>query len=241
MKKWLKIVIITVATIILLFCILIGIWVYQDFQTEKKIQTEVEQIQNILEATDFDEEKLKKKLNTTVSTGDYYKVERSYKNYLRDYLEITNNIINFYKNLPVNSLLSIENIQKDQKEFLNTKLLLNQYKQTVDKLKVNFDSMKTEKKVMSYLKTDLDSYYVDYYKEIVGNIEQTDTEKELSNCLEQSSQFIENIYLVFDFLAQNKDYWTIQNNKVMFSSEELFAQYQNIINNITAIAEKIEA
>ena len=99
MKKGVKITLITIGTIILLFIILIIIFVVKDFKTEDKINREIEEIQNIMEATEFDEELFKKKINNTVSTGDYYKVERAYKNYLRDYLKSINDINNFYDSL----------------------------------------------------------------------------------------------------------------------------------------------
>ena len=99
MKKAIIAILITFGVTFLLFCILVGVGIYQGIKTEQKLNKEVEEITNILESTDFDEEKLKKKLNTTISTGDYYKVERAYKNYVRDYLAIRNDIIYIYSKL----------------------------------------------------------------------------------------------------------------------------------------------
>ena len=238
MKKGLKITLIVVGIILLLFVVLVGVFVVKDFKTEDKINREVEEIQNIMEATDFDEEAFKKKLNSTVSTGDYYKVERAYKNYLRDYLISINEINEFYDSLNIDDLLSADNIKKDGKDFINTKMKLNTTKKKLDELANNFNSMKDEEKVLSYLDKNLDDYYKEYYKRIVGDIEQTATEKELSKELYDSSKIIDNIYNVFEFLSTNKSHWTFQDDMIYFDTDELVNQYKNLLSNITNIDEE---
>ncbi len=231
MKKTVKIVLIVLGIIFLLFCILIGVGVYNDFKTEDKINREVESIQNLMEATEFDEEAFKKKLNNTVSTGDYYKVERAYKNYLRDYLKINNDIIAFYENISIEKILSAENVKNDGKDFIQSRSTLNNYKSTLDKIKSDYDSMFTEKKVLSYLDIE-DDYYVDYYKEIVGEVKQSQTEKELSMYLANSSELLENVIALLQFLSDNKNNWNFQDNKIMFNSQALLDQYNQILQSL---------
>ena len=98
-KKWLKRIGIGFLVLVLLFIALIIFLVIKDLKSEQKLNKEVEEIQDIMDATEFDERAFKKKLNKTVTTGDYYKVERAYKNYLRDYLKINDSIIDFYDKL----------------------------------------------------------------------------------------------------------------------------------------------
>ncbi len=234
MKKAIIAILITFGVTFLLFCILVGVGIYQGIKTEQKLNKEVEEITNILESTDFDEEKLKKKLNTTISTGDYYKVERAYKNYVRDYLAIRNDIIYIYNNISVAALLSPDNLKSDGKDFINSKLLISAYRNRIDKLKVKLDSMNDEKKVLSYLDSSLSSYYVEYYREIVGDIKQTEKEKEISEHLLETSKILENIYNIFEFLSQNRNSWSVENDKVVFTDEALMKQYQELINNITS-------
>ncbi len=233
MKKGLKITLIVVGSIILLFCILVGIQLSKDFKTEGKLETEIEEITNLMEATDFDEEKFKEKLNNTVSSGDYYKVERAYKNYLRDYLKSLNDIISFYNNLEIDDLLSIDNLKKDGKDYVNSKVLINNYKNQLDKLKENFNSMKDESKVISYLDNKLDSYYKDYYKKIIGEIKQTSTEKELIEYLENSSKILDNIYRVFEFLSNNKKEYELGEDAIYFYNDSLLNEYNTMLSNIT--------
>ena len=235
MKKGLKITLTIIGSIILLFIILIIVFVVKDFKTEDKINHEIEEIQNIMEATEFDEELFKKKINNTVSTGDYYKVERAYKNYLRDYLKSINDITNFYDSLKIDELLSADNIKKDGKDFISTKLKLNNTKNELEKIANNFNSMKEEEKVLSYLDKNLDEYYQDYYKKIVGNIEQTATEKELSKELFDSRTMIDNIYNIFEFLSNNQNHWTYEDDIIYFDTDELVNKYKSLLENINNI------
>jgi len=233
MKKGLKITLMVIGGIVLLFCILIGVFVVNDFKTEDKLNQEVEEITNILEATDFDEKKLNDKLNHTVARGDYYKVERAYKNYIRDYMKTLNNIISFYDDLNIDNILSIDNLKKDGKDYVNSRITINNNIDKLNGLKENFDSLKNKDKVLSYLDKNLDSYYVDYYKKIIGEIEQTETEKELSSYLDESSKILDNISKIFVFLSENKDYYEIGEDTLYFKRDDLLKQYNEMIVNIT--------
>ncbi|MBQ8891775.1 MAG: DUF3053 family protein [Bacilli bacterium] len=232
MKKGIKITLIIVGVLVLLFCILIGIFVAKDLKMEDKLNIEVEEITNIMEATDFDEELFKKKLNNTVTNGDYFKVERAYKNYLRDYLKSLNDIIAFYDNEEFDNILTNENLKKDGKDYINSKLIIDKNKQQLEVIKNKFNSMKTEEKVLSYLDKDLDNYYVEYYKKIVGKVEQTETEKELSMYLDESSMILDNIYNLFEFLSANKNYYEVQDDGIYFSRDDLLDEYNNMILNL---------
>lgn len=232
-KKWVKVVGFIFFCIFLFFGFLIGFSVIDDLKMEKKLEREVEKIQDILDATEFDEEAYKKKLNKTVTTGDYYKVERAYKNYLRDYLKINNSIIEFYENIKIDQLLTIDNIINDGKDFFSTRTILNAYSNGLDTLKNKFDSMSSEKKVLSYLDDSLDDYYEDYYMEIIGDIRQTEEEKSLSNTLSQGSKLLKNTKRIFDYLSDNKNHWTVGDNMILFDSEEMLQEYQSLVAVIT--------
>ena len=239
-KKWLKRIGIGFLAIASLFVALIIFLVIKDFKTEEKLNREVEEIQNILNATDFNESALKKKLNKTITTRDYFKVERAYKNYLRDYLNLNNSIISFYDKLEIESLLTIDNIKTDGKDFFKTRSKLNSYTDQLDQLNVTLNSMTNEKKVMSYLKEEIDDYYKDYYKQIIGDLRQTEAEKELSKYLEDSSNLLKNTKGVFDFLSEQQQHWVIENDMVLFDSQELLEEYQKIISEIIDSAKNTE-
>ena len=236
MKTWLKVLLIIIGVLLLSFCLLVGYFVYSDLQVEKKINREVQEIEDILNSIHFDEEAFEKKLDHTVSSGDYYKVERAYKNYLKDYYLLINRIIDFYNSIEVDDILSIENIKTDGKDFIKTRVKLDVYKVSCDKLRKSFDSMSDEETVMSYLKGDLDSYYVDYYKKIIGDVSQTEKEKELSKYLSMSSDQIKGIKSIFDFLSGNKEHWTTDDNNILFDSNALIVEYQKLIKDIQSIS-----
>ncbi len=239
LKTWLKILLIALGSLFLLFCILIGVLVIRDFQMEGKLEKEIAEIEDILNSTDFDEEALKQKLNKSVTSGDYHKVERAYKNYVRDYIQINATIVEFYERMEkdLEGLLSEEHLLKDGKDFIETKTKLMKYQKELDTLKEKFDNLSNEKKVLSYLNSGVEDYYVDYFKELIGDIQQTEEEKELSSQLSRSSLLLETVRGLFDFLSTYQNHWEIQNNTLSFDSGELLKEYESWIARMNQIAE----
>ena len=232
LKKGVKIVLIIIGVILLLFAGLIGIEVYKDMQIEKKLNKEIQEIQNIMDATEFDEEKFKNKLNNTVSDGDYYKVERAYKNYLRDYLSVIYEIKNFYNDLDYENILTIDTIKEDGPGFVSSKLYVNNAILELGTLKVKFNNFSDEEKVLSYLDKKVDKYYVEYFKTIIGDVSQSNTEKELSNELEKTNTFLDNVLGILNYLSKYKDYWYISSDKLYFTDEEILNQYNDLLENV---------
>ena len=235
MKTWLKVLLIVIGALFISFVALVGFMLYHDFSIEAKLNREVEEIEDIMNATEFDEEKFKEKLDHSVSSGDYHKVERAYKNYLRDYYLLLDKIEKFYDSIDVNNILSIENIEKDGKDFIQTRIKLESYKKECESLKEKFDSFSDEKVVMSYLNSDLDEYYVDYFKKIIGDVSQTAKEKELSRYLSVSSEQIKGIKDIFDFLSSHKANWDTDGQSILFDNEQLLNEYQALYDKITSI------
>jgi len=232
LKKGVKIFLIVVGVILLLFAGLIGIEVYKDMQIEKKLNKEIQEIQNIMDATEFDEEKFKAKLNNTVADGDYYKVERAYKNYLRDYLAVIYEIKNFYNELDYENILTIDTIKEDGPGFVSSKLYVNNAILELGTLKVKFNNFSDEEKVLSYLDKKVDKYYVNYFKTIIGDVSQSNTEKELSNELEKTNTFLDNVLGILNYLSKYKDYWYISSDKLYFTDEEILNQYNDLLENV---------
>ena len=233
MKKAIKIVVIIIF-IILLF--IIGLNIYNDLKIENKLKKEIHELNNIMEATSFDEKLFNEKISNTISTGNYYKVERASKNYLKDYYLSINNIIEYFKSNNLSDLITINNYKNDGKDFKKSIEKLNESKNKVKELKDAFELMKKEEKVLSYIDNNLNDYYINYYKNIIGKVKKTNTEKQLSNQINEYTTMIDNIFKVFDFLKTNKNNWEIGNGKILFKSDELAKEYTNLLNNVTLIA-----
>lgn len=239
-KKPIKIILIIIGVLFLLFCILIGIGIHDLNKQEDLLNKEIQEIQNIIYATEFDEEAFKNKLNNTVSSGDYYKVERAYKNYLKDYYNEIVQIKDFFNNIEnIYDIFSEETIKKDGKDFINTKAELKNYKQMSEKLTEDYNNFFEIEKTLTYLDNNLDNIYIDYYKNIISSHSKSKTEQEILKSLSNSTALINNILSVFNFLSENKNHWQFENNKIYFDSQKLYDEYSDLINNIDNTNNKI--
>ena len=115
-------------TILIIVLIVIGIFAYlfiSDMQQEEKLQAEITEIEDLTNAENIDETAIKERLERTVTKGDYATVEQSYKSYIKDILENLTQISEILNSEKITNILTIENYQKDGKEFKETKNYIN--------------------------------------------------------------------------------------------------------------------
>ena len=235
LKKIFKVIGLIVFFLVVMFGSIIFFEVKDELKEMKKLEKEVEEISNIANATEFDEESYKKHLNKTVTTGEVFKVERAYKNWLRDYLKTINEIEEFYTVLGKGELISEETIIADGKSFTTLRSTLNAYSNKLDDLRNKFNNLSDEDYVLKYYDKKGNASYTDYFLEIIGDIRQTQEEKEISNNLKNSSKYLKDVKAIYDFLSNNQNHWIIKNNTLLFDSEALLNEYKNLINNIIDI------
>ena len=200
-----KKILIIVGSIILAFAILIGYFVVQDFKQEDLLKEGLDSISEI--AYDYSKhDEIEKMLNRTVTKDDYKKVEKAYKKYITD---IYNNIIdinNVINDEELTKVLTVENYKNDGPSFIITKSYLNK-------------AMK-----------DLDSYYVDFYKnEIVGDIETEKNNTTVKESIESIISLLNASYNVIDYLSNNKASWTIENDTILFDTEKDLNEYNELL------------
>ena len=234
-KKIFKAIGLMILFIILVFGFVIFFEVKENMQEMKKLEKEVEEISDIVNATEFDEKAYKKHLNKTVTTGEIYKVERAYKNWLRDYLKTSNEIEEFYAVLGKGELLSEETIVADGKSFTTLRATLNAYSNKLDNLRDKYNNLSDEDYVIKYYDKDGSALYTDYFLEIMGDIRQTQEEKEISNNLKNCSKYLKEVKAIYDYLSDNQNHWTIKNNTLYFDSEELLNKYKELVNKVVNI------
>ena len=234
-KKIFKVIGLIVLFFVIMFGSIIFFEVKEQLQEMKKLEKEVEQISNIANATEFDEEAYKKHLNKTVTTGEIFKVERAYKNWLRDYLKTINEIEEFYTVLGKGELISEETIVADGKSFTTLRSTLNAYSNKLDNLRDKYNNLSDEDYVIKYYDKDGSALYTDYFLQIIGDIRQTQEEKEISTSLKNSSKYLKEVKAIYDYLSDNQNHWTIKNNTLYFDSEDLLNEYKKLVDNVVNI------
>ncbi len=223
-----KKILIIIGVLILLVAILIAVFVVKDFRQEKTLRDEIASIQELAGSEQMDA--VNEKLGHIVTTGDYAKVEKAVKNYMADNFNNAITIAEVLSDEVLTSALTAENYASDGPDFVKTKLLLSDLQKRLTKAKEEQKRLSTNETVMSYLKDKEDSYYVDLYKEIIGEEESASEDAiEIEQSIDEVLDMVAVEQSVIDFLSENKGQWTVQDGIVAFSDEALNVQYNQLL------------
>lgn len=228
MKKILIIIGIIVAIIV----VALTIFIVKDLNQEEKLRQEINEIDSLINFNEFDYDAINERLGKTISSGDYLVVEKAAKKYLKDTIDITLNYVNIVTDEKFSNVLTAENYKNDGPDFINTKLYIEDTKQQIENNKNVILKQFDNETVLSYIENkNLDSYYIDFYKSLAFS-----SEAEIANNKQEIEQNINdvidtlNVYdEVIDFLIKNKNDWKIDGEYIIFSTDELSNQYDELL------------
>lgn len=234
MKKKLLITIVILITILVIaVTVIFGHFIKNDLTMENDLTKEVTEI-NLLIENNSKDTNIDKRLNTINTSGDYMLVEKAAKRYLKDKRKLFTSLYTTLDGTDkIEKVLTIENIKADAKNFTNTMKLLNTIGLELTSLREKYVNLTSEKTILSYLNKNLreDDYYKEYYlDELMQDMSKSEENlKEIDDILET----IIGLKEVFNFLITNQDYWNIENDKVIFNSENLYNAYKELLTNIS--------
>lgn len=237
MKKVVKIIVLFVVVL----AVLIGVLVGKDLLMEKKLEKEMDSVYDLINKDKVDTKEVNKKLDRTVTTGEYKKIEKALKNYLKDVITTTNSLTSLLNDEKMTAVLSIENIKKDQKEFKESLAYL---KETKDSLSSSFNQLNSllEKDTMlSYFKKEkIDESYKEDYKELVQEEKEElkAMQKELKTALEQINTLLDAEEKILILLKENPNDWKITNGQIEFYEQKLLDKYNSYYDEIAKISEE---
>lgn len=230
-----KKIFITIAIVVAIILIGIGYFIFKDLKQEEMLRAELEEISVLVNEESPDVDKIKTKLNTTVTTGDYAIVEKAFKQYLTDSFSNIIEMVNVLEDKKLTKSLTVENYKSDGPDFVETKKYIAETKAKLEQCKKDYNEYLTEEKAMSYVNgKDLDSYYMELYKnEIVGNIEEEQKDKTVENSINDIIELLNNSEEVINFLVKNKGNWKIEGENILFASQKLIDEYNSLLGKIT--------
>mgnify|MGYP004632453807 FL=1 len=233
MKK--KILIIA-GIILVLIVAIIAYTVVTDMKQEEKLTEEFKYIDGLVEKEETETDEIKEALERTVTTrGDYLKTEKAYKQYLKDAYKNMETMTNILEDEKIENSLTAQNYKEDGPEFEETKKYLAETKQSLEDGKNKFYELLTEDGAMKYIKDqNVDSYYEEIYnKEIQGYINLEEKEGDtLKDSIDDVIDVLTISEKVINFLSENKDSWKIEDDSIVFDTEELSDEYDNLISEI---------
>lgn len=237
MKK--KLVVgITIIVCLLFSLFIMGIFlVNQDEKSLKQLKNEIYSIDNIIENEGIFSNNIDKKLKNNVTSGDFVVVEKAVKNYFKDFVDETRKLINVYSDESVENLFTIDNFKEDGEDFVETLVTLRTLENKVDTINETLEKLFNEDKIMTYIDS-ADSYYKDYYKELMIDSDTYDIlKKDISEARDIYVSLINDMKNIFKFLSKNKDKWNIEDDTIVFENDEYLDKYNELIEKIGKIEE----
>lgn len=243
MKKKGVIVAVIVAIIAIILIIgAIAIYVAKDFSQELAIKKEIQEIGQItsnIQAVDI--EKFNKKTDTIVTSDDYAIVEKAVKQYIKDSINYTLEIKSLLEDEKMENLVTAENYQIDGPDFIETTKYISESKAKLEEAKNEFSNMFTQEKIMSYIDGKIDDeYYIDLYKEVaIGNESELISQEDLETVKASLDTVIDILNIeqeMINLLKNNSGKWQIQNNMIMFDSDDLLSKYNELVSKLQSSA-----
>ncbi len=214
--------------IILSIIIIVGaVFIVRELNAEKILKEEVNKITNL----DFTTDEIDMHIKTT---KDYAVVEKTIKNFWHEYHTLAREIIELTNNDKLKNILSIENYELDGKEFKTSKEYIITTQSKISENIQKIINLTSKENILSLIEDkDLSDYYIDLYKELMVDYDIEDDISETVKELEDLQSRVDEVFTyynkVLDFLIKNQNNWTINNEKLEFTTEALANEYNNLI------------
>jgi hypothetical protein len=233
MKKKIGII---VVVIIIAVASVVATFISHDLQEEEVFKSEVNEIlDQIDDVAHLDVEALDQKLNEIKLSGDYAKIEKAFKTYIYDYVHDFD-LVKTYKEIndeKILSILSINNYKEDGKSFTKTKSYLKEKLEFLEQSKEKYATYMSEEKIMSYIDNlNLKKSFVNLYRtNTIDNIAD-DSVNGFSKSLTRIMAILTYSGEVIDLLKDNPDAWNVEGGKIVFSSESVMNNYNELLNKL---------
>ncbi len=229
-----KKVLIAILIIIVIAIAVIGYFVFSDMMQEDKLKAELSELNQLVNAEDIDMDAINDRLDRIVTNGDYAVVEDAFKSYLKDNFENSIEISNILNDEKITTLLTVENYESDGKDFTESKEYITNTRATLEDCKNKYTEFLTEDKAMSYINDKgLDSYYTDLYKdEFIGDMDLASLDTTVQDSIDEVISMLNTSEKVLNLLSENQDDWQIQGENIVFNSDSLSNEYDELVNSI---------
>ena len=226
-----KKIIIIIAIIVAIFIGIVTYFVINDLNQENKLRDEISYLDELINSENID--KINEVLDRNVTKDDYQKVEKAYKLYLSESFNVVLTITNILEDEKLTNILTVSNYEKDGPDFVVSKEYLETTKEVLGDSKTNYYTQLDEEKALSYLDTNqLDSYYIDLYKELLGDIESESSNQTVANSIDDIISIIDISLEALDFLSENRNSWIIKDEQIVFNNQSLTDEYNEIISKL---------
>ena len=227
-KKKKIIAIISLSTILLILLTILFTPSLLEGYEKNKLRTEVTNVNNMLKKENIDLKEIDNYQNQKVTTGKRKKLEESLEEYLKDLGTTTNTILSISKDKKLLTALNTKTIETNTYDFTNIKDYLSKQKDTIIKSKETLTEISKNKN--SYIENNTENEeLIDLYNELVPK------NSNINKYISLSEETISNIDITLkciDYLNSNKEFWKIEENKLLFLKRNKLTEYSNIVEKV---------
>ena len=129
---------------------------------------------------------------------------------------------------------AIQSLSICGKDFTESKEYITNTRTKLEDCKNKNTEFFTEAKAMSYINDKgLDSYYIDLYKnELMGNMDLASQDTTVQDSIDELISILNTSEEVLNLLSENQNAWEIEGEKIVFNSESLSNEYDELINSL---------
>lgn len=231
---WLFVIIVW---LILVGMVSIGGFILINVNYQITLEDEIWTIENEMSDEYVDEYFLNERFNTIVSDGNYKDVEKAIKNYLKEYYNTYKSIRTVSENDKITSILSYENMLMDGPNFDTSIPYTEKVINKLNELKETEEKLYNRDYYMNFYEGK-DSFYKEYYEEQIKDY--LGNQKSIKEDMEEVIKIIELEKEILVFLKDNQSSWSLQNQNIYFTDQNVEREYYLLINKFSESEESVD-
>lgn len=169
--------------------------------------------------------------------GNYAVVEKTIKDYMNTYSTNCKELMKILEDEQMAQILTAENYKNDGPDFIQSKEYIETTRRNFnERINILIDMTNEEAMKTAIEDKGLDENFKNLYNELMLGEELTVDLQETVQSLEESSTAVNNVLdvqeKVINMLIQNKGKWEVENDQIVFSSQTLVDQYNELISSL---------
>lgn len=225
---------ITILIIIIVAVIGIIIYVNKFKQNQLKILTEESNklLQQSLIENEIDEE--------IKTNKDYAKVEKTIKEYLIGIKNIYVKMQELQNDINSENVFSVDKLKNHNLEDIDKEIeeKRNKSKEYLEECKKKTEEKAIMEAIESVEFSSKKEYYIELYKSVMLSdsmkIQLSDMEEKIEKSKDDLYDKLTITSNIKQFLKENSKYWSIKNDKIVFTSNNVIVQYYDLINKLNS-------
>ena len=222
-----------IIVIVLIIALVVVSYLYSEF-SNKQLNILKEETNTILQSNIVTDE-----INSEIKADKNFGiVEKAIKEYTS---EIRNKYIEINKidsELNPNEIFSAEKLQDSNMDDINK--IIDEYKNQTQKISLECKEQIEEENIIKNIESQNIKQRKNYYEDLYKTIMLSETMKkqyetitsEIDKKEQQIYNKLEKLKNIENYLKNNKEFWTIKDNKVQFSNINKMTEYYNLVNEL---------